>query len=116
MRNSIVECEDEVVIVKPNGVIIGGKITATNKVTTPTIGNDYNVTTEIEVGVVLKHKEKYLRKKNEKADTEKQIEELKKQISYIAQKEDSNAKRTQLLNYKEVWARATSSLKKLNPI
>lgn len=113
LRNSIIECDDEVVVVKNNGVIIGGKITATNKVTSPIIGNDYGVTTEIEVGVVLKHKEKYIRKKTEKNEIEKQVEELKKQISYIAQKPDNNAKTMQLMNYKEVWGKHTAMLIKI---
>ena len=113
LRNSSIECDDEVIVVKNNGVIIGGKVTATNKVTSPIIGNDYGVSTEIEVGVVLKHKEKYIRKKTEKSEIEKHVEELKKQISYIAQKPDNNAKTMQLMNYKEVWGKHTAMLIKI---
>lgn len=113
LRNSSIECDDEVIVVKNNGVIIGGKITATNKVTSPIIGNDYGVNTEIEVGVVLKHKEKYIRKQTEKNDIEKNVEELKKQISYIAQKPDNNARAMQLMNYKEVWGKYTALLIKI---
>lgn len=113
MRNSNIECDDEVIVIKNSGVIIGGKITATNKVTSPIIGNDYGVNTEIEVGVVLKHKEKYMKKQAEKNEIERQVEELKKQISYIAQKPDNNAKTMQLMNYKEVWGKNTALLIKI---
>lgn len=113
LRNSLIECDDEVTVTKNTGVIIGGKIVATNKVTSPIIGNDYNVITEIEVGVVLKYREKFIKKQNEKSDIEKRVEELKKQISYIAQKPDNNAKTMQLMNYKEIWAKETALLIKV---
>ncbi|KAF0152069.1 MAG: hypothetical protein FD143_1363 [Ignavibacteria bacterium] len=113
IRNSIIECDNEVTLVRNNGVIIGGKITATNKITAPVVGNDYNITTELEVGVVLKHKEKYLKKLVEETEVQRQIEELKKQISYIAHKPDNNAKKMQLMNYKEIWAKCTASTIKI---
>lgn len=113
IRNSIIECDNEVTLVRNNGVIIGGKITASNKITSPVVGNDYNVTTELEVGVVLKHKEKFLKKCLEETEMNRQIEELKKQISYIAYKPDNNAKKMQLMNYKEIWAKCTASTIKI---
>lgn len=113
IRNSVIESDNEVALLKNNGVIIGGKITASNKITAPIVGNDYNVTTELEVGVVLKYKDKFLKKRVEESEINKQIEELKKQISYIAQKPDNNAKTMQLMNYKEVWAKCSASAIKI---
>lgn len=81
IRNSIIECDDEVVMARENGVIIGGKITATNKVNAASIGNVYYVPTEIEVGVKLEFKEKFLEKEVEKKAMQKQIEEIQNQIS-----------------------------------
>ncbi len=113
IRNSKIECDNELTLVKNNGVIIGGTITATNKISSPLVGNEYNVATELEVGVVLKHKEKYLKKKAEEIELLKKIEELKKQISYIAHKPDDNAKKMQLMNYKEVWAKCSAFINKV---
>lgn len=113
IRNSNIECEDEITIVKTNGVIFGGKITATNKIIAATIGNTYNVSTEIEVGIVMKYREQFLKKKAEKAETFRQMEELKKKISEIAQKPDSKAKNLQLLTIKDIWQRNVHQLQKL---
>ncbi len=112
IRNSIIECDNEIALVKSTGVLIGGKSIATNKITSPVIGNSYNITTEVEVGIQLKHREKYLKKKTEEMEIIKQIEELKKQISYIAQKPDNNAKKMMLANFKEIWQKSTALLEK----
>lgn len=114
LRNSIIEVEDEVALIKNTGVILGGKTTATNKITTPFVGNTYNVPTEIEVGVVMKYREKYLKKEIEKADIQKQFEELKKKISLVAEKPPSNAKTMLLANFKEIWAKCSADLEKVS--
>jgi len=108
IRNSIIECDNEVIVTKNNGVIIGGKTTATNKIISPVVGNDYNISTELEVGVVLKYRDKYLKKIKEEAENNKQMQDLKEQISYVAQKPDNKAKTMQLLSFKENWTKCSS--------
>jgi uncharacterized protein len=108
LRNSIIECEDEVTLIKNTGVIIGGKTTATNKVISPFIGNSYSVPTEIEVGVVMKFRDKYLKKEAEKVEIQRQFDELKKKISLVAEKPPSNAKTMLLATFKEIWAKCTA--------
>ncbi|MDP3443655.1 MAG: FapA family protein, partial [Ignavibacteria bacterium] len=71
------------------------------------------VATEIEVGIVMKYREQFLKKKAEKAETFRQMEELKKKISEIAQKPDSKAKNLQLLTIKDIWQRNVHQLQKL---
>lgn len=103
IRNAVIECDDEVAMVKGTGIILGGKITATNKVSAPFIGNKYNVTTEIEVGVVTKLKEDFYRKQLEKASVQKQIEEYKQRISLIAKTSPESVKDQRLVAFKEKW-------------
>ncbi len=86
IRSSTIECVDEVVVVKVSGVIIGGKITASNKITAQTVGNLYNVPTELEVGVNFEFKEKYLHKIELRNGVQKQIEEYRNKIELINSK------------------------------
>lgn len=113
LRNSIVECEDEVTIVRNNGVIFGGRTSATNKVTSPVIGNIYGLITEIEVGVVMKFREKFIRKGTERSELLNQLEELKRKISLIAQKSSGKSKSMQLSAFKDVWSRCTNQLERV---
>ena len=83
IRNSFIECADEVVLVKSGGVIIGGKITATKKITAAAIGNLYNTPTEIEVGVNLLYREKYVEKETAMKNAYKIMEDISKKISLI---------------------------------
>jgi len=96
IRNSNLESEDEVVVIKPNGVIIGGKITATNKVSAAFIGNTYNVPTEIEVGVNLKFKEEFFNKRTEKLEMEKQMNDFKQKIKTFIQETPKAANKLRL--------------------
>lgn len=81
--SSVIECKDEVVITKMEGIILGGKITASNKVSAGRIGNKYDVPTEIEVGVNFCVREKYLGKQESINEANKQIEEIRKKIDII---------------------------------
>ena len=103
IRNSILEIEDEVVVIKPNGIIIGGKITATNKVSAAFIGNEYNVSTEIEVGVNLKFKEAYFQKRKEKFELEKQMKDFKQKLEMFLQKAPKAAKKLRLNIFRNNW-------------
>jgi len=86
IRSSIIECENEVIVVKPTGLIIGGKITASKKINSPTVGNLYNVSTELEVGVNFEFKEKYMHKMESKLGLQKQMEEFRNKIEVINSK------------------------------
>ena len=113
IRNCFIECEDEAMIMKPNGIIIGGKVTAAHKVTAPTIGNIYSIATEIEVGIIPKFKDKYLAKDKELAVVQKQLYELKQKISMIAQTSHDGAGDTRLIAYKDQWVDCSAKLEAL---
>jgi uncharacterized protein (DUF342 family) len=85
IRNSFINCDDEIIIVKESGLIIGGKVSASNKISAATVGNAYYVPTELEVGVKLEFKEKYLAKEAEKNAMQKQVDDLKKEIEEAGQ-------------------------------
>jgi hypothetical protein len=100
IRNCVIECEDEVMIMKTFGIIIGGKITAPGRITSPVIGNIYNIPTEIQVGIVPRNKEKYLAKNKEFAALQKQIEDFKKNTTMLTQSSDSDSAALNLTMYK----------------
>lgn len=86
IRNATIECDDEVVLVKESGVIIGGRISASNKVSAPSIGNAYGVGTEIEVGVKIEFREKFIAKEAEKNAMQKHVDEIRKEIEEAEEK------------------------------
>lgn len=114
IRNCVIECEDEVMIMKPNGIIIGGKITAPNKVTAPTIGNVYSIPTEIQVGIFPRHRDKYFAKIKELAAVKKQVEDLKQKISNIATDMFTEDDDPRLVMYKKQWKECGEKLEKVS--
>ncbi len=113
IRNSFVECHDEVAMVKAGGVIIGGKITATNKVTANSIGNLYYIPTEVEVGVNFQFREKYLEKEGNIKTAQKVFEELSKKIEFIEQKPPDEVKGPSVSNLKAQKAEYSKELERL---
>jgi hypothetical protein len=83
IRNSFIECDEEIVVVKGNGIIIGGKIIAKNKVNAASIGNLYSIPTEVEVGVDYGLKEKISQKKILLSELQKKLDEFKNKISSL---------------------------------
>jgi uncharacterized protein (DUF342 family) len=110
IRNSVIECEDEVMIMKPNGIIIGGRITAATKVTSPTIGNTYSIPTEIEVGIIPKFKEKFDAKEKERVTIQKRFEEIQHKISMIALTSSLGADDHRIAAYKNQWNECEANL------
>jgi uncharacterized protein (DUF342 family) len=91
IRNSNVECGGEVILVKGEGTILGGKVFATNKLTSAVIGNRYNVPTEIEVGIPLELKDKHDLKKAEIAACRKTISNFNKNIAELSEQKSNEA-------------------------
>jgi uncharacterized protein len=114
IRNSIIESEDEVVIVKMGGIIIGGKITASKKICAPTIGNIYNVPTELEVGINFEYKEKFMHKIESKHTVQKQMEEIRKKIDVINSKPPDLGSNSRLKNLKAELQAAIDQLERIN--
>jgi|GEM_PF-1080377 len=85
IRNSIINCGGEITMVKNTGVILGGKLFVSKKITAPFIGNKYNVPTEIEIGIVLEHKEKHDAKKAEIIAVQKIISNMNKNIAQLSE-------------------------------
>jgi len=113
IRNAYIDCDDEIIVTKNTGIILGGKITATNKITSPIIGNAFNIPTEIEVGVNLIFKERFLIKAAEIISLQKQMEELKKKISLAAEIENNNVKIARLKILKDQWLQCTAQIEKV---
>jgi uncharacterized protein len=114
IRNCQIESEGEVVIVKMGGLIIGGKITASKKICTPTIGNMYNVITELEVGVNFDHKERFINKMESKHTVQKQMEEIRKKIDIINSKPPDLGSNTRLKCLKDELQAAVDQLERIN--
>ena len=113
IRNSNIESNQEVTTLKNNGVIIGGKISATNKISSASIGNRYNVPTEIEVGVNFSFKEIYLNKEIEKIALQKMMENLKKNISLIEEQSQNSDMNPRLINFRMEYEAASEKLEKV---
>lgn len=103
IRSSNVECESDIVITKPNGILIGGQITAANTITSGFIGNSYGILTEVTVGVNPRIRQQFLQKSEEKNVMDKKINELSKRITYIAQHSPPSLLDSRLETYKEDW-------------
>ena len=113
LRNSNVECGDEVMMVKNTGIIIGGKLIVSNKVTAGSIGNRYNVPTEIEVGVNFDFKGTYDLKKGEIVALHKVIETVKKNIAQISQQEQTALNNKRLITFRDELEAYNLKLEKL---
>ncbi|MCX6168000.1 MAG: FapA family protein [Ignavibacteriales bacterium] len=113
LRNSVVDCGDEVMMLKNTGVIIGCKLYVSNKVTSATIGNKYNVPTEIEVGINFKFKETYDLKKAEIIAVHKVIDTLKKNIAQISQQAETSLNTKRILTFRDECDAYTVKLEKL---
>jgi uncharacterized protein (DUF342 family) len=113
IRNSIIECEDEVVIVKVSGLIIGGKIIASKKISAPSVGNIYDVPTELEVGMNFEFKEKYNHKMELKNGVQKQIDEYRKNLDIINSKPPDLGSNNRLKSLKAQLQDAVDQMERL---
>lgn len=101
IRNSNVECGGEVILVKGEGTILGGKVFATNKLTAAVIGNRYNVPTEIEVGIPLELKDKHDLKKAEIIACRKTISNFNKNIAELSEQKQTEATEQKIATLRE---------------
>ncbi len=114
IRNAFIESDNEITILKQDGVILGGKVCATNKITSPFIGNNYNVQTEIEVGVIPKYREILVQKQSERNVIKKQYDELQQRISTIAKNSPDSIRESRLEPFKNQWAELSQKLDAIN--
>lgn len=103
IRNSNIESKNEVTTLRNNGVIIGGKISAANKISAASVGNKYNVPTILEVGMNFSFKENYVNKELEKITLKKMLENLKKNISQLSEQSQSSATTARLINFQKEY-------------
>ncbi len=113
IRNSNIECGNEIAIVKNTGLILGGKVFATNKLTAATIGNKYNVPTEIEVGIALELKEKHDQKKADMAAVHKSLITYNKKIEELTKLSDFNENNQRIKSLREECNACNSHLDNL---
>ena len=113
IRNANVESNDEIVVTGARGVIMGGHITATNKISAEFIGNTNYIPTVIEVGVNSNLKEDFLLKEAEKIALEKEMDEYKQRSSLIEKKSLKEAKDIRLDSFKKKWKEYSEQLERL---
>lgn len=83
LRNAHIFSNDEVVVAKSNGVIIGGYISAANRVNAAFIGSEEGIATEIVVGVDSRYQSALTKKTEEKEAAEKRLDEIREKASAI---------------------------------
>lgn len=113
IRNSNIESSNEVATIKNNGVIIGGRVSAANKISAASIGNRYNVPTLIEVGINFSHKESYMAKEAEKIAIQKMMDNLKKNLSLISDQAQNSSSNPRFLNFKKEYEASSEKLEKV---
>ena len=113
IRNANVESDDEVAVIKDNGVITGGQITAINKIRAAFIGNENYIPTVVQVGVNLKFKEELLSKEAEKAAVEKQIDDIREEVTVIVQKFSKEIQNLRLKPLQKKWKEYSEQLERL---
>ena len=113
IRSATVESEDEVVVIKNNGVIIGGQITATNKISAAFIGSENYSPTVIEVGVNSKFKGELLRKETEKTALEKHMDDIRKKATLIVKTSKKGVENLRLNPLKMKWQKYSEQLERV---
>ena len=113
IRDAHIECQDEVMVTSSHGGISGGLITATNKVSAPTIGNVSYAPTVIEVGVNSKLKEEWLTKKTALAELESHIEDMRQKVTTIMQHASMGSEDSRLGAIKREWETNSEELERL---
>lgn len=112
IRNSSIESGNEVKVMKDSGVILGGKITAKNTVAAASIGNIYDIHTEIHVGINKEFKDRYTNKLEELNSAQKELDELIKKISIIARGSVGTADK-RMMFIKSQWQHSCDHIEKL---
>lgn len=113
IRNANIESNDEVTVINNNGVIVGGQITAINKISAAFIGNENFIPTVVQVGVNLKLKEELLSKEAEKAAVEKQIDHARNKATVIIQEYPKEIQNLHLKPLQKKWKEYSEQLERL---
>lgn len=95
--NSTVSSGDTVVVVTGRGTIVGGKVTARNKIEAKIVGNDSNRATELVLGADPSLLDAIFRLKKELAKRTMDIEETEKNIRYLEKLESPDRRYQELL-------------------
>lgn len=103
IRKSRIECNNDVIVEKNHGIIIGGLTKAARKVSAAYIGNSYGVSTEITVGVNSQIGEILSQKIEERAEMENHLKKLLNQITTVAQTSPPTVFETHLQIFKKHW-------------
>lgn len=86
IRGCDIACGDEVVVENSNSIIIGGHVSATNRISSSNIGNENHIHTVVEAGVRSKFKDEYLGAKAKMAALSEQMDVLREQTAFIVKK------------------------------
>ncbi len=113
IRNARIDCKDEVVVTRENGVIIGGQTTARNRISAPYLGSVNGIPTIIEVGVNPDYREPLFKKVAEKAVVEEELDKVRQKATDIVQRSQMGAKDFRLNRLKREWQKLSTKLEKL---
>jgi uncharacterized protein len=103
IRKSKIECYKDVTIVKPEGVIIGGSVTAGRKITSAYIGNSYGLATHLTVGINSEVGESLFKCIEEKEEMDATLKKLLDQITSVAMRSPETVFDSRLSMFEKQW-------------
>lgn len=86
IMHSYVEAGDSVIVEVNKGLIVGGKVQATNLISAKIIGSPMSTATTIKISMALSHQHRYNEVQGELTKKKQQLEQVEKNISFIHDK------------------------------
>ncbi|MFQ5675606.1 MAG: DUF342 domain-containing protein [bacterium] len=103
IRGSDIECQDEVIVAKRDGIILGGHTKATNQVSAPFIGNENNIPTIVEVGINSQLRKTWQGKQQQKAEIEEKIDKIREEANEIIMHTKTGIKNIRFIRLRKQW-------------
>lgn len=110
IRHCNIECKDEVVVVRDNGLILGGTTKAINQITAAFIGSENSVPTVVEVGIDTTYLEALGKKQSEKQVVSDEMEKIRAKATKIIQTSRLGNQDFRFVRLKPEWERCKERL------
>lgn len=107
IRDTNVSVKNEILLSSSKGLIVGGTLTAVNRVRAATIGCLTSVPTKIEVGLNPEYKDAYLSKKEKLDEIEEKINKIREAVTKIIKTSAQGTKDYRLNRFKLDWQKLT---------
>jgi len=105
LRGCHIECGNEVYVERSNGIILGGHVSATNKIEAAFIGNQNHIPTIVEVGVCSEYRDEYLAKMKIISEISRQMQTLRQQVKFVVNKYPEIVQKARLAPLRKSWDR-----------